>query len=254
MTRIDNVFGNNKKSLILYTCGGDPDLNTSIESVGVLEKYADIIELGIPFSDPLADGPVIQKAHYRALSNKIKIKDVLQISTTINKPVLIMTYTNPIYKYGIEKFFKDAENCNVGGVIVVDLPPDEDDFVTKFSNGADVIFMLSRNSNEKRIKLISEKSTGFIYVTSVFGTTGVRGFIDPTLKDFSSRVKRICDKPLALGFGISMPHQIKQTFDYGFDAAIVGSAIINLIEQGLNDKHSMLDSIDRFCKSLRTVI
>ncbi|MBI1971981.1 MAG: tryptophan synthase subunit alpha [Candidatus Aenigmarchaeota archaeon] len=253
MTRIDDVFRKNDKSLVLYTCGGDPDLRTSIEIAGRMEKHADIIELGIPFSDPLADGPVIQKANNRALSSKIIIDDIFQMCSALKRPVAIMTYYNPVYKYGIEKFCRKASNSNVDGIIVVDMPPEEADFITDFLQGINLIFVVSRNCELERIRLITNTSSGFVYATSVFGTTGAREYLDPGLAGFSKKVKLVCDKPLALGFGISNPQQVADAFSYGFDAAVVGSALVGRIEQGLNDKYSMLDDIGEFCRSLRSL-
>ncbi|MBI3412677.1 MAG: tryptophan synthase subunit alpha [Candidatus Aenigmarchaeota archaeon] len=254
MTRIDDVFRRNDKSLILYTCGGDPDLRTGIDIAGGMEKYSDIIELGIPYSDPLADGPVIQKANNRALSSGIAPDDVFQICSVLKKPVVIMAYYNSVYKYGIEKFCKKAARSNVDGIIVIDLPPEEAVNIKGRLSGMDMVFMVSKNSTESRIKFINEHSSGFIYATAVFGTTGIRDCVDPGLSDFSNRLKALCDKPLALGFGISTPAHVTETFSYGFDAAIVGSALVGRIEQGLNDKHSMLDNIDEFCRYLRSVV
>lgn len=255
MTLIYDMFkqlrANKEKALITYICGGDPDIKTSIEIAKVVEKYSDIIELGIPFSDPIADGPTIQKATERALSAGTKPKDVLKIASALKKPVVIMTYYNIIYKYGIEKFCKDARRNNVQGIIIPDLPPEEAEDILSYANGLNLIFLVSPLSTDERIKLISKISSGFIYLVSLLGTTGEREQLSKDAKQLISQVKRFTNKPLALGFGISTPKHVKAALSYGVDGVIVGSALIKHIEENLSNKNAMLKEIEIFCKDLR---
>ncbi len=255
MTKIDDVFMKLKEKkegcLAAYVCGGDPDLRASADIAAVLEKHADIIELGIPFSDPIADGPVIQRAMQRSLAAKTKPDDVFEISSSLKKPVAVMTYYNIIYKYGLQKFCKDAEKSGVAGIIVPDMPPEETGELIKHSNGLDLIFLVSLASSKERIKLITDYSSGFIYLVSVTGTTGARKEVNPLVKDFLPLIRSATSKPVMLGFGISEPSHIRTALEYGADGAIVGSAIISRIEQNLNKKEDILIKIDDFCRIMK---
>ncbi len=255
MTKIDNAFIKLKEKkegcFAAYVCGGDPDLRTSADIAGVLEKHADIIELGIPFSDPIADGPTIQRAMQRALLAKTKPADIFEIGSSLKKPVAIMTYYNIIYKYGLQKFCNDAEKNGVAGIIVPDMPPEEAGEMIKYSNGLNLIFLVSLASSKERIKLITEYASGFIYLVSVTGTTGARKEINPFVKDFVPVIKSITNKPVMLGFGISEPSHAKTALEYGADGVIVGSAIISRIEQNLNKKEDILISVEKFCRIMK---
>lgn len=255
MTLIDDIFNklrvNKKKALITYICGGDPDIKASIEIAKVVEKYSDVIELGIPFSDPIADGPTIQKATERALAAGTKPKDVLKIASTLKKPVVAMTYYNIIYKYGIEQFCNDAKRNNVHGIIIPDLPPEEARDIVKYADGLNLIFLISPFSTDERIKLISKVSSGFIYLVSLLGTTGEREQVSKDANRLVMRVKKYTNKPLVLGFGISKPEHVKTVLSYDVDGVVVGSAIVKLIEQNLSNKLDILNKLETFCKGLK---
>ena len=258
MTVIDATFNqlttNKEKALITYICGGDPDIKTSIEIAKIVEKYSDVIELGIPFSDPIADGPTIQKATERALLAGTKPKEVLELASNLKKPVVIMTYYNIIYKYGIRKFCEDAKRNNVRGIIIPDLPPEEAKDILSYADGLDSIFLISPSSTDERIKLISEVSSGFIYLVSLLGTTGEREQLSKDAKQLVARVKNFTNKPLALGFGISKSEHVRDALSYGADGVIVGSALVKRIEENLSDKNTMLRSVENFCKELRDAL
>lgn len=255
MTKIDDAFIKLKEKkegcLAAYVCGGDPDLRTSADIAAVLEKHADIIELGIPFSDPMADGQTIQKAMHRALAAKTKPADVFEIVSSLKKPVAIMTYYNMIYKYGLQKFCRDAEKNGVSGIIVPDMPPEEAGELMKYSNGLNLIFLASLASSNERIKFITDYASGFVYLVSVTGTTGARKEVNPLVKEFLPLIKSTTNKPIMLGFGISEPSHIRTALEYGADGAIVGSAIISRIEQNLNKKEDILIKVDDFCRIMK---
>jgi len=233
-----------QKALITFITAGDPTLELTYELVLELEKSgADIIELGVPFSDPLADGPVIQAASERALKNGTNLVKVLNLVKTLRQttqvPIALLSYYNPIYKYGVARFVKDAGDVGVDGVIIPDLPPEEASelkYVSESKN-LSVIFLLAPTSTPARIRLISHASTGFIYYVSLTGITGVRKNLETTLEESIRQIRLITNKPIAVGFGISTKEHV-QTITKIANATIVGSAIVNLI--GKHGKDSKL--------------
>lgn len=259
--KVDKVFRGLKQKreggLIAYLCGGDPNPRFSAEIAGAVERHADLIELGIPFSDPIADGPTIQKASERALRAGTEPLQVMEIASTLRKPVLLMTYYNPVFKQGIAKFCRNAEHHKVAGLIVPDLPPDEKDAATLAqeceSNGLATVFLLALTSTKERMCLAVERSTGFVYLVSVLGTTGARKEFSSQTKTLVSRVRAATKtrKPLALGFGISSPEHVKQALACRADAAVVGSALIQKIESNLQNKEVVLSEVEEFCKNLK---
>jgi tryptophan synthase alpha chain len=239
---IQSVFNNlkkhNKKALIPYIMAGDPSLKETEQLVYALEESgADLIELGVPFSDPLADGPTIQRASERALQNKVTLRDVLTLVSKVRQkssiPLVVMTYCNLVFKYGQERFVKDAVNVGIDGIIIPDLIPDEAEQFIAFARNADLatIFLLAPTSNENRIKIVTQASTGFIYYVSLTGVTGAELTIDKALKNSIDAIKAVTDKPVAVGFGISNPDQAAQVARF-CDGIIIGSAIVKLIAQG----------------------
>lgn len=242
MSRIKNTFNRLKKknetALITYIMAGDPDLATTKSLILEMEKAgADIIELGAPFSDPLADGPTIQKAALRSLKNGTTIKDVLAVVAEVRKtskvPLILMTYYNLIFKYGEEAFVQDAVNSGLDGVILPDLPPEEAaTFIPAAKKaGLDAIFLLAPTSTDARIKLVSKVSQGFIYYVSLTGVTGTKLVEQHSVKDSIDRIKAVSDKPVAVGFGISTPDQAMQVALAGADGVIVGSALVKIVEE-----------------------
>jgi tryptophan synthase alpha chain len=236
MSRIAAVFQNrSRKALVPYLTVGYPKLeDTAPIAHWLANNGADILELGIPFSDPLADGATIQASSYQALKNGVTPEFCLQTAAAIRKaddvPLVLMTYFNPILSYGIEHFCQDCLNAGVDGLIVPDLPPEESGLLEKASgqNDLDLIFLLSPNSTPARRELVARKSQGFIYLVSVTGVTGVRQDLPAGLPDFIHQVRGITDKPLCLGFGVSTPEQARQISALA-DGVIVGSRLIQLI-------------------------
>jgi len=256
MSRISDTFNSLKtkgrKALITYIMAGDPSLEDTKQFVLDLEAAgADIIELGVPFSDPLADGPTIQRAAERSLNNGTTLKKVLGLVREIRKisgiPLILMTYYNPVFKMGIETFVKKAVSAGVDGVIIPDLIPDEaDDFIKPARmHGLDTIFLLAPTSTPERISRVVKASTGFIYYVSITGITGSRLSIEKTMKDTLHSIRSVTGKPVAVGFGISRPEEASAIAKLA-DGVIVGSAIVKLIAQGKSIKH--------YVKSLRKAI
>lgn len=240
MNRIDKRFDElkqkNKKALITFITAGDPDIETTVEIVREMEeKGADLIELGIPYSDPIAEGPVIQRANERALKNPIRIKDIMDMVKAIRKavkvPLVYLLYFNCIMQYGIEDFFKDCMNSGVDGVIIPDLPFEEKHEIDSacYKYGVYQISLVSPTSKE-RIKEISENAKGFLYCVSSLGVTGERKEFDTDFKEFFSYVDSVTEIPKALGFGISTTEHIKMLRDR-CEGLIVGSAVVKRIER-----------------------
>jgi tryptophan synthase alpha chain len=237
MNRIDSFFNStHKPALIAYLTVGYPDIETTLRAVPVLEERGcDIVELGIPFSDPLADGATIQRSSYAALQNGITPQNCLNVAAELRKkvniPLIFMTYFNPIFKFGPSKFCDNCVNAGVDGLIIPDLPPDEgqDFYEAALSKNLDIVYLVAPSSSEKRIKLIAEKSGGFIYLVSVSGVTGARDSLPADIDNFVKRVRKFTNKPLCLGFGISTPEQAARMSGIA-DGVIIGSKLIELIE------------------------
>ncbi|MFH1563030.1 MAG: tryptophan synthase subunit alpha [Nitrospirota bacterium] len=233
--KFKELLAKGQKALITFITAGDPNLELTYELVLEMERSgADIIELGVPFSDPLADGPVIQAASERALKNGTTLTKVLDLVKTLRNttqvPIALLSYYNPIYKYGVAQFVKDAGDVGVDGVIIPDLPPEEAGELKHESESKNMatIFLLAPTSTPARIRLISHASTGFIYYVSLTGITGMRAGLEGTLEDSLRQIRLITNKPIAVGFGISTKEQVHKVTSIA-DAAIVGSAIVNLI-------------------------
>ncbi|HEY93922.1 MAG TPA: tryptophan synthase subunit alpha [Dehalococcoidia bacterium] len=237
MSRIGKVFTRRgHTALIAYITTGYPSIDATLKAVPILaENGCDIIELGIPFSDPLADGVTIQNASYHALQNGITPEICLELAGTLRKkvdtPLVFMSYYNPIYHYGIEKFCIACSVSGIDGLIIPDLPPEEGVEIeeTTLNNGIDLIYLLAPTSNKERIRLGAEHSRGFVYLVSVIGVTGARSFLPFDLKDFIAGVRKMTNKPLCVGFGISTPEQAAQVGSLA-DGVIVGSRIVQLLE------------------------
>ncbi len=261
MSRIDNKFKElkkiNKKALIAFITCGDPDLHTTEKLILEMERHGvNIIELGVPFSDPLADGPTIQEASQRALANKITLNKILNFVKDLRKstdiPLALMTYYNPVYKFGIEKFGKSALESGVDGVIIPDLPPEEAEEFTLFKGILDIIYFISPISSSERIKMVSRAGQGFIYYVSLTGVTGARKTLSHDIKNHLRQIKKVASIPVAVGFGISTPSQAKEIAKYA-DGIIVGSAIIDIIKKNLGKKH-LIKKVGEFVRSLREAI
>ena len=263
MNRIDKTFQKlrqkNQKALITFISAGDPDIDSTVHFIHALEKGgADIIELGVPFSDPLADGPVIQKSALRSLKSGTTLKKIIKMVCGVRKtcsvPIMLMSSYNPIFRYGEEAFVKDSINAGVDGVIIPDLPPEEATSLSKLTktNELDMIFLLAPTSTKERIKIVSEMSSGFIYYVSLTGVTGMREKMAQDLKEKILKIKRTSSKPVAIGFGISNPEQA--AFSAGIsDGAIVGSAIVKIIEKGLKTRNTS-NQVSQFVHSMKEAV
>lgn len=263
MNRIDQTFAqlkqSGRKGVIAYLTAGDPDLEVTGELVREMaHSGADMIELGVPFSDPVADGPVIQAASERALRNGVSLKEVLALAKDLGAdtgvPLLIMTYYNPVFAYGIEEFVKDAVKSGIDGVIVPDLPLEECGELARALETAGIhnIYLLSPTSSAERIAKTVQQACGFIYCVSVAGVTGSRGDIPQSGRDLLARVRQLTALPLALGFGISGPEQANLLGEDG-DAVIIGSAIVKLIEKG-GTKEAITDRVRGFFQPRSNIV
>lgn len=246
-----------KKAFIAYICAGDPDLQTTEKLVLELDRAGvDIVELGVPFSDPLADGPTIQRASQRALKKGVNITKIFSLVKKLRKktdmPIVLMGYYNPIYNYGVLNFIKSAKQAGVDGVIVPDLIPEEAGEFVSVSRKYDLntIFLAAPTSSAERLKLIISKSTGFIYYVSLTGVTGTRQVIAEGVRGHVQRIKRNSSKPVCIGFGVSTPSQVKALSVYS-DGVIVGSAIIKVIEKNLGNKSRAVKGAVSFVKKMR---
>jgi len=237
MSRLASVFKQkNHKALIAYVTAGYPSIEATLKVVPLLADCGcDIVELGIPFSDPMADGATIQRASFKALENGVTTTSCLDLTKKISKktaiPLVFMTYFNPIYQYGLEKFCHDCVASGIDGLIVPELPPEEGDELGKLAgkSGVDMIYLLAPTSNEERIKLVAGKSRGFIYLVSIAGVTGARTELPPDLGKFIDKVKKIAKQPVCVGFGISTPEQAAHVAKTA-DGVIIGSKLIQLME------------------------
>ena len=241
MSRIERAFCG-RKALIPYITLGYPSAETALEVVPLLEEWgADIVELGIPFSDPLADGVTIQEASFQALSLGMNPGLALDIASRLRRkvaiPLVFMSYYNPIFHFGRSAFCRACAESGVAGLIVPDLPPEEGKELGMAceKNGVDLVYLLAPNSGESRTRLVAERSRGFIYLVSLTGVTGPRKALPKGLEAFVQRVRRETSLPLAVGFGIAGPEQAKRVARVA-DGVIVGSRVVQLIQQdpGLN--------------------
>lgn len=263
MTSVSDCFkslhNRSQCALIPFITAGDPDLQTTAEALRVLDKSgADMIELGVPYSDPLADGPTIQAAATRALQGGVRLDDVLEmvkdVAPTIQAPLILFTYYNPILNRGIEAFLQQIASVGVRGLVVPDLPLEEAETILKPAAefGIEVTLLIAPTSPPERIQSIAQNSQGFIYLVSVTGVTGIRTQIESRVQDLLQQIRTITDKPIGVGFGISQPEQAKQVKHWGADAVIVGSAFVKRLAQGTPE--AGLSAIGEFCQSLKAAI
>ena len=260
MNRIDKKFADlraeGKKAFIPFITAGDPSLEDTIALASKLEYAgADIIELGVPFSDPVADGRTIQKSSLRSLNNKVSLRDVMdtvaKIRTQTQIPIVFLTYYNIIFKYGVEKFVKDAVEAGVDGAVVANLPPEEGSGLISAAREHDFasIFLVAPTSTPERVKIVSEACTGFVYCVSLTGVTGARATISDMLAPTLKRIKEHTDKPVAVGFGVSTPDQAREVATMA-DGVIVGSAIVNVVEAHVDRPDELLSAVGNFAASL----
>lgn len=255
MSRIASVFRPDYKALIAYITVGYPNMRTTLEVASVLsDNGCDIIELGIPFSDPLADGVTIQKASHQALQQGVTPQACLEVAYQLRQklatPLVFMTYYNPIFNFGVEAFCQASTAAGIDGLIVPDLPLEESaelEAITQKYN-LDLVYLLAPTSTEKRVSIVANRSRGFIYLVSLTGVTGARVTLPPELEGFIKRVRQKARQPLCVGFGISTPEHARRVAKVA-DGVIVGSRLIQLMEED-----ATLSSLKAFVLSLREAL
>jgi tryptophan synthase alpha chain len=260
MTRIGKLFENLKrdgrKGLIAYITAGDPSPARTPELVEALVRGgADLVELGVPFSDPIADGPVIQRAGERALKAGTTLHKVLEIAKEIRRrsevPLLLFTYLNPVVRYGLDRLAKDAAECGIDGCLLTDASVEEaHEYVgAMHKHGLDTVFLAAPTSTERRLKLVAKYSTGFVYLVSRTGVTGEQASLSAAVTPLVRSMRAVTDLPLAVGFGISRPEHVAELATQ-VDAVVVGSALVRLIEQNL-ESPNLARELEAFVRQLK---
>ena len=254
--KFEQLRAEGRSAFMPYVCAGDPTEEISRKLLLTLEEAgADIIELGVPFSDPIADGPTIQKASERALADKISLRDVLDMVETLRQetqiPIVLMTYYNLIFRMGEADFCAAAREVGVDGVIIPDLPPEEASTLLEVAPAHNLatIFLAAPTSPPERMRFIASVSTGFIYCVSVTGVTGARSSLSDELQPMITELKKQTGKPVCVGFGISTSEQAKAVARLA-DGVIVASAIINVMEEHLGDEAAILSNVKKFAEEL----
>lgn len=257
--RFKSLRDRSQCALIPFITAGDPDLETTAQALRVLDQSgADMIELGVPYSDPLADGPTIQAAATRALQRGVRLDDVLEmvknVAPEVKAPIILFTYYNPILNRGIESFLKEISAVGVQGLVVPDLPLEEAESLLKPAAeiGIEVILLVAPTSPQERIEAIAQQSQGFIYLVSVTGVTGMRTQLESRVQDILVQMRTVTDKPIGVGFGISEPEQAQQVKNWGADAVIVGSAFVKRLADA--EPAEGLQAIGEFCQKLKSAI
>ncbi len=244
LSRINQTFeelrSQNRKGFIPFITAGDPDLETTRKLIVELGRIGStLIELGIPFTDPMADGPVIQRASERALRHAFGVEDVLQTVSEARKetaaPIILFSYFNPLLQFGVERLAREAKRAGLDGVLVTDLVPEEaGEFAAVLrQNDLDMIFLIAPTSTDERLQLVAERASGFIYAVSRAGITGAREEMSAEAEKLVRRMRRFSNLPIAVGFGISKPEHVADVWGYA-DAAVVGSALVNVIANAGN--------------------
>lgn len=260
MSRISETFARLRREgrtgLVTYTTAGDPDLPRSGEILRALDRAgADVLEVGVPFSDPLADGPVIQRATERALaaggSLRASLDLIEQVRRDVKAPIVIFSYANPLIRMGLPEFAKRAAEVGVDGVLALDLPIEEaGEFREAMSSaGIDTIFLLSPTTTDARIRKAAELGSGFLYGISRLGVTGARDRVATGAEAMVRRIRAVTDRPIALGFGISRPEHVAEVGAYA-DAAVVGSALVSLIAEA-SGSPQLTGRVEEYVRSLR---
>lgn len=263
MSRIHTTFerlrARGEKALIPFITAGYPDMATTENCIFRIEQSgADLLELGVPFSDPMADGPVIQASSEYALRRGTTLRMILNLVKRVRRrselPILLMGYYNPFFTFGLSHFVQEAKQAGVDGLLVVDLPPEEAGPLKAETDraGLDLIFLLAPTSDESRIQRIVEHATGFIYYVSVTGVTGVRSQLDKDIRKKIIEIKKRTDLPVGIGFGISTPEQAKRVAHWA-DAVVVGSALIKIIEKSATAE-TAVNNVGHFVRSLKKAI
>jgi tryptophan synthase alpha chain len=261
MSRIDAAFARLRRErrpgLVTYVTAGDPSLELSADILQRLGRAGvDVLEVGVPFSDPLADGPVIQRATERALAAGATLDGVLEMLAAnrdrIDAPIVLFSYANPILRMGLDRFVERATAAGVDGVLTLDVPPEEAEEMRNrlATAGVDTIFLLSPTTTDARIKRAAMLGRGFLYGISRLGVTGARDTVADSAAELAARVRQATDMPLALGFGVSRPEHVR-AIGACADAAVVGSALVRVIEEH-GRRGSLLDEVESYVRWLRT--
>lgn len=261
--RIENKFRDlrqkGEKALVVYLTAGDPDLETTRRLIIALEEAGvDIVEIGVPFSDPTADGPIIQAASQRALRKGVSLSGILDMIKSLRNvckiPIVLFGYYNPIFSYGNERFSVEASKAGVDGILVVDLPPEESHELRQFTDRThlDFISLIAPTTSDDRIQTISKKATGFLYYISITGVTGTASPIVENIKRDVDRIRRITPVPLVVGFGISTPQQAGE-IAHCADGIVVGSAFVQIIEKNSADK-DLINIASSFVRNIKNVL
>jgi tryptophan synthase alpha chain len=262
MSRIDRVFEKRGKTAFIgFTVAGDPDEVTSLRiAKALIDGGTDILEFGVPFSDPVADGPVIQRADDRALAAGTNPDTIFRLVRAVREysdiPIVFLTYYNIVHKRGIERFYREAHEAGVDGILVADMPVEESAEVMEAASrhGIDPIFLVTQTTSDERIDRIVEKARGYLYLVAVLGVTGVRDQVSSGALELISRVRKHTDIPLALGFGISSMEHAKTCTAAGADGVIVGSAIVSIVERTLGSPESMERELRDYVTQMKEAI
>jgi tryptophan synthase alpha chain len=264
MSRLETTFqklrARNERAFIPFVTCGDPDLQTSRDLLlAYIEAGADIVEIGIPFSDPLADGPTIQRASERALAHGTTMDDALQLIADVRKttdvPLVPMTYTNPVYQIGYDRFAARCREAGVDGVIISDLPPEEgaEWVLAGRKHGVSTIFLLAPTSDDTRVEAVAQSASGFIYAVARMGVTGARSDVPPEIGGLIDRIRRHTQTPICAGFGFSSPQQIRRTCrDTAVDGIVVASALIDRFESTHGDASAQVRATAEFARELKS--
>ncbi|HWR52421.1 MAG TPA: tryptophan synthase subunit alpha [Bryobacteraceae bacterium] len=255
-TRISRLFSSRRKALIGYITAGDPSLERTPAIVSALVRGGvDLVELGVPFSDPVADGPVIMRGMERALAGGASLRKVLATASRIRAehpelPILLFTYMNPVMRYGFEALARDASAAGVDGLLLTDLSIEEaGDYIrVMHASGLDTVFLAAPTSTEERLRRIAECSSGFVYLVSRTGVTGERASVAASAAELATAARAVTDKPLAVGFGISRPEHAAAVARIA-DGVVIGSAFMRIIEENAPDMESRLEALARELKS-----
>ena len=256
--RIKKNFQNKNKKLVSFTTGGDPNLNMSVKIIeNIINNGIDIIEIGMPFSDPMADGPTIQLSSARAIKKGINLSDIFEIvrfARNKNKdlPIILMGYYNVILHFGVKEFVKNCKKNGVDGLIIVDLQPEEDQSLYKELriNNIDLIRLITPTTDEKRLKSILANASGFLYYVTITGITGQHSADINELKKSIKLIKNYTSLPIVAGFGIKNAKDVKEICQI-VDGAVVGSSIVKIIEENQNNENRMLELVNKFTKELK---
>ena len=256
--RIKKIFDKKNKKLVTFTTGGDPDLETSFEILKtIINNNIDIIEIGMPFSDPMADGPTIQESSVRSINSGTKIGDIFDIVRKIRKfnnqvPIILMGYYNSIFHLGVHNFISKCQSVGVDGLIIVDLQPEEDSdlYIEAREKNIDLIRLITPTTDEKRLTTILQNASGFLYYVTVTGVTGQESANLKELKESISSIKSVTNLPIIAGFGIKNRNDVENISSFT-DGVVVGSSIVNIIKNNIKNKNKMISEIDIFTQDLK---